>query len=451
MRKKNTVLTITFAFIAVNQDTELWTIKLRPSESVFLHQLPLLNHQRKPRLPLKLPLFHNNKEKFKLCIQSFAKAITFFIFVLVLAPANSVEVSNKDFVSRCTVKFNELFDDPIILFDTGVINKAFMDKKYAQKQRIPSIFLIRFIPLQSFDGNFIGSGLVTHFAYLFFAPLNHKPQLTRFFLTDIFQFPIFIGLPWMRSKFTTIRFKPYISTINFEQLDEMNEPVTTPEIMETNSLTEISNSRQLSSPLLAKSGNYRPLSVEKIPDEREFEEIPIFKNRKLPGQRNQERKRTRILKKGEKFSALPDEELVKKLPDEELIKKEFPEFFEVPFEIKIVTAAPFFHVFKQKRMELFSASLKDVEKTLEPKQHTDPATKLPPELYELFELFFHQEANKLFPYRFYDHKIKFMEGKQPGYGFLYSMSQGEFQILKKFFDENLTKVSRFEFRIQPSH
>ena len=104
----------------------------------------------------------------------------------------------------------------------------------------------------------------------------------------------------MRSKFTTIRFKPDISTINFEQLDEMNEPVTTPEIMETNSLTEIGNSKQPSSLLLAKSGNYRPFSVEEIPDEGEFEELFIFRKKKLPGQRNKERKKARILKKGEK-------------------------------------------------------------------------------------------------------------------------------------------------------
>ena len=88
---------------------------------------------------------------------------------------------------------------------------------------------------------------------------------------------------------------------------------------------------------------------------------------------------------------------------------------------------------------MFSVSLKDVEKTLRPKQYTDPATKLPLELHEFFELFYHQEANKLPPHRFYNHKIKFIEGKQPGYGFLYSTSQRKFQILKKFLDENLAK------------
>ena len=129
----------------------------------------------------------------------------------------------------------------------------------------------------------------------------------------------------MKSKFTTIRFKLDISTINFEQLNEMNVPVTTPEIMETNSLPKISNSKQLSSLFLAKSSNYRLPSVEKILDEGEFEKLHIFKKRKLPGQHNKERKKTRILKKREK---LPDEELVKK------ILFEIPEP-EAPFEIKM--------------------------------------------------------------------------------------------------------------------
>ena len=145
-----------------------------------------------------------------------------------------MEVSdNKHFVSRCTVKFNELFDDLITLFDTGVTGEAFMDKKYAQQRGISLILLIRPIPLQNFDGNVTGSGPVTHFAYVFFAPLGHKPQFTRLFLIDIPQFPIIINLPWMRNKFTMIRRRPDISTIDFEQLDKINEPVITPEPMET--------------------------------------------------------------------------------------------------------------------------------------------------------------------------------------------------------------------------
>ena len=169
----------------------------------------------------------------------------------------------------------------------------------------------------------------------------------------------------------------------------------------------------------------------------------------MPGQRNQERKRARILKKGEKLSELPDEKLVKGLLDEKLIKKESPEFPEAPVEIKIIAAAPFFHVLKQKGVELFSASLKNVEKTIRPKQHTDPATKLFLELHEFLELFSHQETNNLPPQRSYDHKIKFIKRKQPKYGPLYSMSQGKLQVLKKFFDENLTKALLEPVLFQP--
>ena len=175
-------------------------------------------------------------------------------------------------------------------------------------------------------------------------------------------------------------------------MDKINEPVNTPETMEINSLT--------------KSGNYQPPSVEEIPDEREPDELQPFNKRKLPGQRSQERKKARILKRGEKLpdEKLPDEKLPdEKLPDEKLVKEELPEEklpeTEASLKIKMIAAAPFFHVSKQKGVELFSASLKDVEKTLKPKQHTDPATKLFPEFHEFFELFFHQKTNKLRPHK----------------------------------------------------
>ena len=235
------------------------------------------------------------------------KPTRLFIFVLISTPANSVEVLNKHLVIRCTVKFSELFNNPNTLFDTGVTGEIFMDKKYAQQQGFPPMFLIRLIPLQSFDDNVIGSGLVTHLVYILFVPPSHNPQFTRLFLIDIPQFPIMINLPWMRSKFTTIRLKPDVSTIHFKKLNRINEPINTPETMEINSL--------------AKSGNYQPPSVEEIPDEGEPDELQPFSKKKLPGQRSQERKKARILKRGGKLPQHPDE----KHPDEKLVKKELPE------------------------------------------------------------------------------------------------------------------------------
>ena len=76
---------------------------------------------------------------------------------------------------------------------------------------------------------------------------------------------------------------------------------------------------------------------------------------------------------------------------------------------------------------------------MKPKQYTDPAIKLPPELQKFFELFSHKKTKKLPPHKPYDHEIKFIKNKQPGYGLLYSISQKEFQVFKKFLDENLAK------------
>ena len=86
-----------------------------------------------------------------------------------------MEISNnKHFVSRCTIEFNELFDDFIILFDTGVISEIFTDKNRRNYKEF-FLFFIRFIPLQGFDDNITGSGPVIHFVYIFFAPPGHKP------------------------------------------------------------------------------------------------------------------------------------------------------------------------------------------------------------------------------------------------------------------------------------
>ena len=54
--------------------------KKRPNKSISLHQFPLLRHRQQRRLLLKFRPFHNNKKKFKLCIQSFARANTTFYF-----------------------------------------------------------------------------------------------------------------------------------------------------------------------------------------------------------------------------------------------------------------------------------------------------------------------------------------------------------------------------------
>ena len=103
-----------------------------------------------------------------------------------------------------------------------------MDKSYALQHNIFFISLIKAIFLQGFDGNPTGSGPVTHFVYVPFAPFSCIPQFTRLFITDIPQFFIMINFPWMKSKFTTIKLKPDVSTIIFENSEQTTETIVGP-------------------------------------------------------------------------------------------------------------------------------------------------------------------------------------------------------------------------------
>ena len=123
----------------------------------------------------------------------------------------------------------------------------------------------------------------------------------------------------------------------------------------------------------------------------------------------------------------------------------------------MIGAAPFSTLMKNRKNEIFTASLyeideavkasqavnlsaaslEDVEKTLKPKIYVDPATVVPKEFHDLLDVFSKKEADKLPPHRSYDHKITLTEGAVPPSGPLYKMSAPELQVLQKYLKENL--------------
>ena len=100
----------------------------------------------------------------------------------------------------------------------------------------------------------------------------------------------------------------------------------------------------------------------------------------------------------------------------------------------MIVIAPFFHVCKQKRVKLISASLKVVKKTFQPKHRTDPTIKLPQKFHEFLELF-SEEKNP--PHRLYDHKINFIK-KTKIWAFILNVL-GKISNFEKKFDENFAK------------
>jgi hypothetical protein len=120
-----------------------------------------------------------------------------------------------------------------------------------------------------------------------------------------------------------------------------------------------------------------------------------------------------------------------------------------------VSAAAFIRNSKRKhkgqRVEVFSASMADIEKALAVRKETDPRTKLPEHFSEFLGAFDRLEAEKLPPLRGpgTDHAIELekVDGKEPTvpWGPLYNMSRDELVVLRKtltgLLDKQFIRVS----------
>ncbi len=86
-------------------------------------------------------------------------------------------------------------------------------------------------------------------------------------------------------------------------------------------------------------------------------------------------------------------------------------------DISMIGAAPFNTLVQRascaKNMEIFSISIRDIEKALAPRSTTDPAKKLPTEYHDFLDVFSRADSDILPSHRPYDHKIPLMEDKTP--------------------------------------
>ena len=105
----------------------------------------------------------------------------------------------------------------------------------------------------------------------------------------------------------------------------------------------------------------------------------------------------------------------------------------------MIGSAPFAQVAQKKNHEVFAISMKDIEKVLNLKQPTDPATVLSKEYNEFLDVFSRQLADTLPPHQPHDHHIHLKPRSQPTFKLLYNMSRDELLVLKKYLDDNLIK------------
>lgn len=108
---------------------------------------------------------------------------------------------------------------------------------------------------------------------------------------------------------------------------------------------------------------------------------------------------------------------------------------------------------RKRNVQIFAASLKDIEKALRVKEHSDPKIKLPPQYHKFLDVFDRKKADQLPPSRGpkVDHRIELIEKDEKGnkveppWGPLYNMSREELFLLRKtlldYLDKGFIRVS----------
>ena len=85
----------------------------------------------------------------------------------------------------------------LILIDSGASAYAFIDQSFAQLHSFPLIRLQYPRRLRGFDGQTAATGDITHVAETTMVLGNHVEKLFLY-ITGLNQYPIILGLPWLR-------------------------------------------------------------------------------------------------------------------------------------------------------------------------------------------------------------------------------------------------------------
>ena len=115
-----------------------------------------------------------------------------------------------------------------------------------------------------------------------------------------------------------------------------------------------------------------------------------------------------------------------------------------PLDLAFIGRAPFMHLAKKQKAEVFVISMRDIKYQLNKttKPLTDPKTVVPPEYHDFLDVFSKNVSDTLRPYRKYNHKIELLKNKKLsdlGHSALRGMSTPQLKFVKKFFKKHLKK------------
>ena len=111
-------------------------------------------------------------------------------------------------------------------------------------------------------------------------------------------------------------------------------------------------------------------------------------------------------------------------------------------DLAFIGGALFTYLAKQKNIEIFAISMRDIKYQLEKTTKTsiDPKTVVLEEYHKFLDVFSKKASDILSEHSKYDHRIRFLEGyKDHSNSSLRAMSKPKLQFVKKFVKEHLKK------------
>ena len=341
------------------------------------------------------------------------------------------------------------------LIDCGASGYAFIDSSFARNNSLPFTPLVRPRILEVVDGRPAAAGKLTHLIKSRMRINRHSEQ-GSFLVTQLGHYPVVLGVKWLQIHDPSVSWTEntltFSSTYCFQEcLENKHVPLVISGLPDPSEGTPESAS---SLSLKTVESRKNEVSCMKTPETLKVSENKV--SRSTP--RTLEVSVLNAPSSPESRTLL-EPPISNARPMTVCTESPDPS----PMSIYMVGAAPFSTLMKDRKNEIFTASmyeidkaleqlrnprekvnlsassLEDIAKSLKPKKIIDPASIVPVEFHDLLDVFSKQEADKLPPHRSYDHKIVLKEGAIPSSGPLYKMSAPELLVLQKYLKENLAK------------
>jgi hypothetical protein len=309
---------------------------------------------------------------------------------------------------------------PPSLVDSGGTGIAFMNESYAHEHSFPVYPLSTPRTLTVVDGRPIAGGTLTHYTWTTMKIGDHIEQLPML-LTSLGHYPVILGVKWARLH--GVKLDMHRNEVRFDSEYCLKNclPNKVPVAVTGVSIDDSDADSGYG------SGSEPPISSL----------TPADTPPALPAHRKHAV--SFVTPTRRHLTGTPAASYARRVRETRLLT---PAPTTQAFNVAMIGSAPFNRLSKDKDVQIFAISLRDIEKALETKVEVDPRTLVPEEFHSDFRFmrtFSKQDSDKLPPSRLYDHKIELEPGKRPGYGPLYGMSQNELLVLQKYLKENLSK------------